>query len=416
MNRPALNRSAVCVSSLALMALAGSALGQASLTVIHPPAGQRDVNPYGISADGLHVTGFTYQPSTQPYFSCFRWTSGTGVQFVPGLTALAGGTGYALSANGSVIVGESDGRAFRWSAANGIEGLAPVLSGAYDVSADGTVVVGRWDENGFRKDGASPIVTLAPSAGFTSAEARAVSADGATAVGQSFRNGLGYGAPGEVFYQPTRWVGSGAPQAIPTQPEPWQNGYALDVSADGSVTVGTLVHQSQGETRAFRNTAQGTAIIPSVCDGSMMAVAVSADGSVVTGDSVCGPWVWDATHGTRLVQPLLAAAGVDFGSLFLSFSRGISADGMTIVGEGNLGITFAPVGYVVHLPGDNTNCTADFNGDGDIGTDADIEAFFACLAGNCCATCGTADFNNDGDIGTDADIESFFRVLAGGNC
>ena len=62
--------------------------------------------------------------------------------------------------------------------------------------------------------------------------------------------------------------------------------------------------------------------------------------------------------------------------------------------------------------------TADFDGDGDVGTDADIEAFFACLAGNCCATCfsGGADFNGDGDTGTDADIESFFRVLAGGEC
>jgi Immunoglobulin domain len=60
--------------------------------------------------------------------------------------------------------------------------------------------------------------------------------------------------------------------------------------------------------------------------------------------------------------------------------------------------------------------SADFNGDGDFGTDADIEAFFACLAGNCCATCGSADFNADGDIGTDADIEAFFRVLGGGTC
>jgi hypothetical protein len=61
---------------------------------------------------------------------------------------------------------------------------------------------------------------------------------------------------------------------------------------------------------------------------------------------------------------------------------------------------------------------SDFNGDGDFGTDSDIEAFFACLAGNCCAACwqGGADFNGDGDFGTDADIEAFFRVLAGGNC
>ena len=61
-------------------------------------------------------------------------------------------------------------------------------------------------------------------------------------------------------------------------------------------------------------------------------------------------------------------------------------------------------------------CSADFDNDGDSATDADIEAFFACLAGNCCQTCQTADFNHDGDTATDADIESFFRVLAGGAC
>jgi hypothetical protein len=59
---------------------------------------------------------------------------------------------------------------------------------------------------------------------------------------------------------------------------------------------------------------------------------------------------------------------------------------------------------------------ADFDGDGDVGTDSDIEAFFACLAGECCARCLSADFNNDGDLGTDADIEAFFRVLGGGSC
>jgi hypothetical protein len=62
--------------------------------------------------------------------------------------------------------------------------------------------------------------------------------------------------------------------------------------------------------------------------------------------------------------------------------------------------------------------SADFNCDGDVGTDSDIEVFFACLAGTCppppCMS--TADFNGDGDTGTDADIEAFFRVLAGGTC
>jgi hypothetical protein len=61
-------------------------------------------------------------------------------------------------------------------------------------------------------------------------------------------------------------------------------------------------------------------------------------------------------------------------------------------------------------------CVADFNNDGDVGTDADIDAFFRCLGGDCCASCGSADYNGDGDLGTDADIEAFFRVLGGGAC
>jgi len=59
---------------------------------------------------------------------------------------------------------------------------------------------------------------------------------------------------------------------------------------------------------------------------------------------------------------------------------------------------------------------ADFDGDGDVGTDLDIEAFFACLGGACCDNCGSADFDGDGDTGTDLDIEAFFRVLGGGTC
>jgi len=63
-----------------------------------------------------------------------------------------------------------------------------------------------------------------------------------------------------------------------------------------------------------------------------------------------------------------------------------------------------------------STCTQDFNADGDFGTDQDIEAFFQCLGGNCCPTCGSSDFNGDGDYGTDQDIEAFFRVLSGGAC
>jgi hypothetical protein len=72
--------------------------------------------------------------------------------------------------------------------------------------------------------------------------------------------------------------------------------------------------------------------------------------------------------------------------------------------------------FVQVIAGGSPCWTADFDGDGDVGTDADIQAFFACVGGECCATCASADFNGDGDVGADADIESFFRVLAGGPC
>ena len=78
----------------------------------------------------------------------------------------------------------------------------------------------------------------------------------------------------------------------------------------------------------------------------------------------------------------------------------------------------AALAHLRGVLGGGTCGIADFNGDGDSGTDADIEAFFQCLGGSCCPTCfsGGSDFNGDGDAGTDADIEAFFRVLAGGTC
>jgi hypothetical protein len=107
------------------------------------------------------------------------------------------------------------------------------------------------------------------------------------------------------------------------------------------------------------------------------------------------------------------------------YTRGSAVDGGLYVysptGGTHTQVHFEPnLQYItpLTLTAPPTCGTSDFNGDGDFGTDQDIEAFFACLAGTCCATCwqGGSDFNGDGDFGTDQDIEAFFRVLAGGNC
>jgi hypothetical protein len=110
-------------------------------------------------------------------------------------------------------------------------------------------------------------------------------------------------------------------------------------------------------------------------------------------------------------------AGVNSATLTVSpVTSGVAGDYDCLVTNGCGSVPSESASLTVNT---GSGCgTSDFNGDGDFGTDADIEAFFACLGGNCCAECfvGGADFNGDGDVGTDADIEAFFRVLGGGVC
>ena len=121
-----------------------------------------------------------------------------------------------------------------------------------------------------------------------------------------------------------------------------------------------------------------------------------------------------ASLGGGVVSGSSGTVAVD-GSLVLTISGVQESDGGNYTCE-----VHSPCGHgATTVSLSIVNCgTADFNGDTDFGTDQDIEAFFACLAGVCCPSCfpGGADFNSDGDYGTDQDIEAFFRVLAGGNC
>src|SRR5262249_48953570 len=125
-------------------------------------------------------------------------------------------------------------------------------------------------------------------------------------------------------------------------------------------------------------------------------------------------FLWTPETGMVSLQSYLTAHGVNLSGWQLQEARGLSSDGRTIVGIAlHNGVYEA---WAATLPG---HCgSSDFNCDGDAGTDADIDAFFACVAGACPAPpCNsTADFDGDSDVGTDADIEAFFRVLAGGTC
>ncbi len=141
---------------------------------------------------------------------------------------------------------------------------------------------------------------------------------------------------------------------------------------------------------------------------------VGTSGTTASNSAAQHAWVLTPGYERALVRELVSTPGWD--SFDGTFAR-INARGQVIVSGTRLtGLDASRRGVLLSPP---LPCgTSDFDGDGDSGTDADIEAFFACLAGSCCAAChpGGSDFNGDGDSGTDADIEAFFRVLAGGVC
>jgi hypothetical protein len=156
-------------------------------------------------------------------------------------------------------------------------------------------------------------------------------------------------------------------------------------------------------------------------------VASSADGrrvlAVCNGPSGQTAFLWVGPFGScaaywMTLADALAGSGVSTPGWRLSVALSMDWEGSRIIGYGT-----NPSGQtqgwmaVIWSPSSPVCRVADFDCDGDTGTDADIAAFFACLAGTCppMPCCSSADYNEDGDVGTDADIEAFFRVL-GGSC
>ena len=230
-----------------------------------------------------------------------------------GLGDLPGGsflsTAYGVSADGSVIVGRGSSdagagtdEAFRWEngTMTGLGGLSGDnwRSYAYNVSADGSVVVGgcvvdspdlqtteafRW-ENG-------TMVGIGKLTGGQGNGSRAwgVSADGSVVVGYSSSEAAGWGQ--EAF----RWE-DGVMIGLGDLPGGYFHSIAQATSADGSVIVG----------------------------------------SSVTVGSVEEAFIWDELNGMQNLKDVLTNDyGLDLTGWTLQGARGISDDGLTIVGVGS---------------------------------------------------------------------------------
>jgi len=261
----------------------------------------RSSDARGVSADGFVVVGGSASTNGS---QAFRWTQEDGMLSLGDLASGGFNSGAAgISADGSIVVGESaipsgTTQAFRWTQADGMLSLGSLssdvfISRAFSVSADGSVIVGAsYGVNGveaFRWTQSGGMVRLGdlPGGAFSS-DARGVSADGSVIVGSSISV---HGSESFRWTQVDGMIGLGS------------------IGSDGSYT-----------------------------DGG--AYGVSADGSVVVGGSssrfgsLHEAFVWTQTGGMVNLKDTLIGAGLDLSGWNLESARDVSADGLTIVGNG----------------------------------------------------------------------------------
>lgn len=330
-----------------------------------------------ISNDGSVVVGTARALNPQNNKGAFRW-SRTG-----GLVELGAGAALDVNGDGSVVVGASDGGAFRWTSAGlvnlgplGQSGIAsnvssdgsvlagsfkldPFRSGAFrwtsaagltglgtlggkecfghDMSSDGSTVVGESElksdsspapRHAFRWTSETGMEDLGTLGGITST-ANATNSDGSVVVGSSTKTA-------SINMHAFRWTKATGMVDIGTLSEVGITG-ATHISRDGSVVVGT----SGG--RAFRWTAAtGMVDLGKLDDvnGVFVIGGVSRDGSVIVGNAgpssttPARPFRWTSAAGMQDLNALLSNAGVDMTGIRLKQAAGVSEDGKSIIGLG----------------------------------------------------------------------------------
>lgn len=338
-------------SLLALCVAAASSMAQAEVQGLgYLPNGGSYSGAIGVSLDGLVVVGNS--DNAVVGWEAFRWTQAGGMQ---GLGYLPGGHvdswAVGVSADGLAVAGSSDAtgahsEAFRWTQAGGMQGLGFLPGGgfsdAFAISADGAVVVGYSDgadgEGAFRWTQAGGMQSLGFLPGGTgSGFANAVSSDGSVVAGGS-NNANG-------FQEAFRWTQAGGMQGLGALPSDEFRSHAFGVSADGSTVVGWSSVYSRNEYgsagEAFRWTQasgmQGLGFLAET-DSHSIAYGASADGSVVVGGSGRGGWSeafrWTQTKGMQSLNTWLQESGIDASDWYFESATAVSADGSTVVGSG----------------------------------------------------------------------------------
>jgi len=311
------------------------------------PGGGVNTYVYALSHDGSTAVGRSISTPPvgfdQPY-EAFRWTQSEGIV---GLGDLNGGAvnsaAIAVSADGAVIVGDTDSGPFIWTAVTGMQPMLEPGGQPSDIrpraiSSDGTQVFGfrhsggnmaaRWTAaTGVEELGALPNDIGAPDSFIVD-----VSADGTVGTGNSFAlDGV----------HPIRWTPSGGLVGLGDVPGGVFYALGEGVSPDGLMIVGNARTTAPGGVdEAFIWTQSGGFIRPDPLHDQTTgsgAYAASSGGFLVVGYSVPlgGAFLWDSANGMRSIPTLLTEKfGLDLTGWTLHNARDISADGTVIVGAG----------------------------------------------------------------------------------
>ena len=279
-----------------------------------------------LSADGSIVAGFSQNRAYRVVDGVRTFISVPPIYGSSGITDARG-----ISADGNVVVGQMSGsynnggyryEAYRWTPQGGAVGLGWLdfqdFSFASDVSRDGSVIVGTSDINAgtntyshpFRWTQASGMQSLGLPSGYVSGGAGAIGADG-TIVGS-----LGFDSDGNgsANYSHAMRYRNGQMQSLGDLPGGGDNAHALAVSGDGSIVVGE-----------------------GVIDGFTIQTFVER------------AFIWDEVNGMRVLEDVLSGMGLDLGGLTLTRASAISDDGTVIVGQA-MSVTGATQPFVAVIP------------------------------------------------------------------
>lgn len=359
----------VLIGAACFLACAGSVEAQTIRGLGFLPGHTQSVGA-GISDDGLVVCGFSFAGPTIANASvAFRWTEAGGRT---SLGTLGGpdSRAFAISGDGSTITGWSSmvfpsgpQKVFRWTAGTGLQNLG-ALNGdqaqAYCVSADGSVIAGfSWPTSGgtmaFRWTAAGGMEGIGTLGGIRSAVS-GMNPDGNVLVGGSTLTNTAV-THGRAF----RWTRDGGMQDLGVLNS--TDSHAVAVSADGSIIAGVnTLYSPQGSLvsqSVFRWTQSGGMVNLGSGGNTYASVSgMSADGSILVGEAGSRAYLWRADIGIVNLNQYLAAANVDMSHWLLTRANGITADGRTVVGEGQHDGVLE--GYVVTLPLSGPNAPGAF--------------------------------------------------------